>query len=147
MGNIIRTFNLEDLDNDDPWSGILAATRFAIRSTYHTTLQATPMQLVCGRDAILNIKHEANWKFIRERKQRLIRENNRRENAKRHPYTYTVGEKVLLRADWNNAPKYGEDPFKGPYTITQVNDNGTVRLRMGAVTDTVNIRLIKPFRQ
>ena len=30
---------------------------------------ATPMQLVCGQDAILNIKHEANWNYIREQKQ------------------------------------------------------------------------------
>ena len=105
------------------------------------------MQLVCGRDAILNVKHEANWKLIRERKQRLIRENNRRENAKRKKYTYTAGEKVLIRTDWNKAPKYGEDPYDGPYRIIRVNDNGTVRLKMGAVTDTVNIRLIKPYRE
>jgi hypothetical protein len=32
----------------------------AIRSTYHTTLQATPFQLVFGRDVIHNINFRAN---------------------------------------------------------------------------------------
>ena len=41
--------------------------------------------------------------------------------------------------------KYGQDPYSGPYTIVHVNDNGTVKLKMGVVTDTVNIRLIKPY--
>ena len=37
--NMLRTFELEDrnLDKDDPWTGILSAIAFAVRSTYHTT--------------------------------------------------------------------------------------------------------------
>jgi transposase InsO family protein len=52
IGNIIRTFELQDnyLDEEDPWKGILSAAAFAVRSTYHTTLQKTPGQLVFGRD-------------------------------------------------------------------------------------------------
>ena len=38
------------MDADDPWSGILSAV--AVRSIFHTTLQATPGQLVFGRDII-----------------------------------------------------------------------------------------------
>jgi hypothetical protein len=48
IGNILRTFCVNEVDEDDPWSGILAATSFAVQSTYHTTLQATPAQLVLG---------------------------------------------------------------------------------------------------
>ena len=69
IGNIIRTFDVSNIVNNDPWSGILAATMFAIRITYHTTLQASPMQLVFGQDAILNIKHVADWEHIHPRKQ------------------------------------------------------------------------------
>ena len=63
---MIRTFCMHEteIDENDPWSGVLSATMFATRATLHTTLQATPSQLVFGRDAIMNIKHEANWKFI-----------------------------------------------------------------------------------
>ena len=56
IGNIIRTFDVSNIVNNDPWSGILAATMFAVHTTYHTKLQASPMQLVFGQDAILNIK-------------------------------------------------------------------------------------------
>ena len=64
IGNIIRTVDVSDIVNNDPWSGILAATIFSVRATYHTTLQAFPMQLVFGRDAILNIKHVSDWEHI-----------------------------------------------------------------------------------
>ena len=145
IGNIIRTFELQDnyLDEDDPWKGILSATAFAVRSTYHTTLQKTPGQLVFGRDMILNIQHTANWEYIRERKQRLIKKNNQHENAKRIPHEYKEGDLVMLKKGTEN--KY-ESPYSGPHTILKVNTNGTVRLRMGAVTDTINIRRIEPFK-
>ena len=68
IGNIIRTFDVSNIVNNDPWSGILAATMFAVRATYHTTLQASLMQLVFGRDSIINIKHVADWEHIRQRK-------------------------------------------------------------------------------
>ena len=146
IGNIIRTFELENnyLDEEDPWTGILSATAFAIRTTYHTTLKKSPGQLVFGRDMILNVKHIANWEVIREQKQRLINKNNQRENAKRTPYTYTVGQQVLLKRGTEN--KY-EAPFKGPYRIIAVNNNGTVQLRIGALTDTHNIRRLMPFHE
>ena len=85
ISNIICTFEIHDttVDDEDPWSGILAATMFAIRST-------TPMQLVFGRDAFLNIAHDANWKYIKKRKQQLIKINNIRENRKRIPYQYKI---------------------------------------------------------
>jgi hypothetical protein len=56
IGNIIRTFNVQTMDSNDPWARILTAPMFAVCTTYHTTLQALPMQLVFGRDAILNAK-------------------------------------------------------------------------------------------
>ena len=80
IGNIIRTFDVSNIVNNDPWSGILAATMFAVRATYHKTLQASPMQLVFGHDAILNIKHVADWEHIWKCKQLRIDNNNKREN-------------------------------------------------------------------
>jgi len=146
LANLIRALEVQNnpyLDENDPWGGILAAAAFAMRSTYHTTLQATPGQLVFGRDMVLNIQHEADWTAIKARKQELIRKNNRIENSKRIPHQYKVGDQVMLEN--HQANKY-EDPYKGPYRIQQVNTNGTVRLQMGAVTDTVNIRRLHPYR-
>jgi hypothetical protein len=46
-------------------------------------MQATPIQLVFGRDTILNVKHEANCKCINERKDKIIKKKNENENKKR----------------------------------------------------------------
>ena len=143
IGNIIRTFAKDNLDENDPWAGILTATMFAIRATYHTTLQATPAQLVFGRDSLMNIKFEANWAFIKERKQKLINKNNEKENSSRIAHEYKIHDKVWLKNLMES--KFSEEPWRGPFSIIKVNDNGTVRLKMGKVTDTVNIRNIKPF--
>ena len=78
--------------NNDPWSVILAATMLAVRATYHTTLQASPMQLVFFRDAILNIKPVSNWETIRQRKQLLIFHDNKRENMLRNNHQYKFGD-------------------------------------------------------
>ena len=129
------------MDADDPWAGILSAASFAMKSTFHTTLKATPGQLVFGRDMILNIQHEADWQAIKDRKQRLINYNNQRENSKRIPHTYRVGDKFILKKDAN---KYETDK-EGPYDVLQVNTNGTIVYQKGAVIDTVNIRRCTPY--
>ncbi len=118
---------------------------FALRSTVHTVTKKTPAQLVFGRDAILNIQCQTDWNAIKELKQASIRRNNRNKNAKRIAHEYKEGDSVLYKTDAKS--KFGENPWKGPYQIVRVNDNGTVRLRMGAVIDTINIRLIKPYRR
>jgi hypothetical protein len=66
----------------------------AIRSTYHTTLQATPCQLVFGRDMIQNIFFRANWYQIQKRKQDIINNYNQKENKSQIPYESKVGDQV-----------------------------------------------------
>jgi hypothetical protein len=36
--------------------------------------------------------------------------------------------------------KYREDPWKGPYSIVKIYDNGTVRLQFGKYTDVINMK-------
>ena len=48
IGNIIHTFDMSNIVNNDPWSGILAATMFDVSVTYNTTPQASPIELVFG---------------------------------------------------------------------------------------------------
>jgi hypothetical protein len=145
IGNMLRTFSIQDLelDEEDPFAGILSAVTFAIRSTVHTTNMATPMQLVFGRDAVLNVLHEANWRYIKERKQQFINYNNKRENAKRKEHQYHVGDRVLIKNATNI--KYGTDAYSGPFTVVEVRTNGTVRINRGVVTDTYNIRNVHPY--
>ena len=74
ISNILRTFQVNNskLDLDEPWSKILSAIIFAMQSMVHTTTQATPMQLVFGRDAIMNLTFDANWHLIKMEKQEAI---------------------------------------------------------------------------
>jgi hypothetical protein len=107
------------------------------------------MQLVFGRDSILPIKFQADWELIKARKLTMIEKNNDRENEKRIPYEYKIGDKVGIYLDPTR--KHGADKAKGPFTITRVYDNGTVRLRQrtqrgGAVHQTWNIRNIFPYK-
>jgi hypothetical protein len=146
VGDMIRTFKMYDrvdLDERDPWTGVLTAIMAAARSTYSTTTRATPMQLVFGRDTTINTKFIADWDKIRKRKQLLIEINNQRENKKRKIHTYQIGDNVLQK---NSTPtKYGGPEYSGPYKILAVNNNGTVVLQKRRFQETVNIRNIKPY--
>jgi hypothetical protein len=144
LHNLLRTFELQQqtLDPMDPWSGFLAATAYAIRSTYHTTLQATPAELVFGRDMLFNREFQPNWEEIRRRKQQLIDDNNRRENAKRIKHTYSVGDQVLYRL--RDSRKH-HSHYDGPFTIVQTYTNGQVKIRRHNTTQKVNIRLLHPY--
>ena len=96
-------------------------------------------------DAMLNITHRPKWKYIQDRKQKLIRINNKCENAKCHEYQYQVRQLVLIKQQ--QTTKYGTDSYSGPATVIRVNDNGTLHVREGMLVDTYNIRQIMPYHQ
>ena len=110
---------------------------FDVHATYLKTLQASPMQIVFVRDAILNIKHVADWEHIWQRKQLRINHNNKRENMQRNNHQYRVGDKILVKRKKNSKH---ELEFMGPFPITQINDNSTVRFQKGIINDATNIR-------
>ena len=41
-----------------------------------------------GRDPMLNIAHDTNWKLIKHKKKKLIKAQNQRENRSRKEHTY-----------------------------------------------------------
>jgi transposase InsO family protein len=147
LGNALRTFKLENknLDDHDPWRPFLSAVAWAIRSTYHTTLEATPGQLVFGRDMLLPLKFKADWARLRQRKQDIIDQNNIRENSNRKIHDYQIGDKVLLEKP-GIVPKLSA-PRTGPHTVTAIYTNGTVRIQRGVVNERVNIRRLTPYHE
>jgi transposase InsO family protein len=74
MGNMLKAFELEEreLDPDDPGNEFLPACDFEIRSTFHTSLQASPKQLVFGRDMIHDMRFEANWDRTKNNKEKIL---------------------------------------------------------------------------
>ena len=87
-----------DLDKHFGFSGILAAIRHAVNALVHTTTRATPSQLVFGRDKLLNVNFVADWQCIKDRKQRLILQNNKRET--RHASHTSMTKAIAL---WSNS--------------------------------------------
>ena len=126
-----------------PFTEVLASVAYAIRSTYHTTLKATPSQLVFGRDMIQPLQYIAESDLICKNKQKVINDSNKRENSKRVDYDYVVGQKVLLLN--TDIQRKLDSPTLGPYDILQVHANGNVSIMHASIIERVNIRCIRPF--
>jgi hypothetical protein len=90
-------------------------------------MQAAPCQLVFGKDMIHNIAFRANWDQIQRRKQEIVNKSNQRENKSQIPYEYKVGDQVLL--DTPGILRKSSTPCTGPYPVTNVYKNGTIRIQ------------------
>ncbi len=75
---------------------LLDNTVWAICSTYHTVLKASPGAAIFGCNILFGIPFMADWHKIGEQRQSQTDRGNQRENAKRIDYGYKVGDKVLL---------------------------------------------------
>ena len=62
-------------------------------------LEATPAQLVFGRDMVVNLQFAADWQAISRRKQAQVDRDNVRENSKRLAHDYTPGDQILVTKD------------------------------------------------
>jgi hypothetical protein len=132
---MLRSFDLENknnhknLEEDNPFDYFLQSTAWAIRSSYHTKLQATPCQLVFGRDMIYNIALRVNWDRIQNPKKEnnIINESNQKENKNQISYEYKVGDQVLLET--SGILRKLSTPRTGPYPVTNIYNNGTIRIQ------------------
>lgn len=146
--NMLRTFLYNQSPHDfqqlqDLVDSAIASAIYAMRTTIHTTLKTTPGILAFHRDMLLNIPITAQIQDIQNRRQKIIDQNNAKENRKRHPHQYQPHNLVLLS---ETQPTKLQQRFKGPYTITQVHDNGTVTIQLhNNITQRINIRRIKPY--
>ena len=60
----------------------------------------------------------------------------------RNNHQYKVGDKILVKRKKHYKHKL---EFMSPFSITQINDNGTVRFQKGIINDITNILRIKQF--
>ena len=149
VGNALRVLEVNKdpenrvIDDQDPWDNVLSQVAWAIRSTYHTTLEATPGQLVYARDMLLPVQYRINWANVCTKKQELINSNNSRENKRRLSHTYNVGDKVVLEKP--GKIRKLDTPRTGPHEILQTYTNGNVKIQRGPILERVNIRRISPY--
>ena len=145
IANMLRTSSLDMAETVDPdaVSDFLDNAAWAIRSTYHTVLKSSPGAAIFGRDMLFDIPYLADWNKIGEHRQVQIDRNTARENAQRADYDYKVGGQVLVRKD--GILRKAESKYTGPYKITTVHTNGTIRIQRGAQSERLNIRRVKPY--
>jgi hypothetical protein len=94
---MLRTAKLDmaKLVNASDINVFLSDAAWAIRSTHHTVLKASPGEAIFGCDMIFDIPFIADWKKIGEHRQKLTDLNTARENKGRIDYDYKVGQKNL----------------------------------------------------
>jgi hypothetical protein len=144
--SMLRTAELDMADSVAPSDvdTFLTNASWAIRSTYHTVLKASPGAAIFGRDMLFDIPFLADWNKIGDYRQHQTDLNTQRENKTRVDHDYKVGDKVLIRKDGilrKTETRYHSDPW----TITTVHTNGTIRLERGSKSERLNIRRVIPF--
>jgi hypothetical protein len=68
----------------------LSDAAWAIRSTHHTVLKASPGAAIFGQDMLFDIRFIADWQKIGEHRQKLTDLNNARENEGRIDHDYRL---------------------------------------------------------
>ena len=99
--SMLRTAEIDMADTVTPSDidTFLTNASWAIRSTYHTVLKASPGAAIFGRDMLFDIPYIADWSKIGDYRQRQTDLNTARENLHRADYDYKVDDKVLIRKD------------------------------------------------
>jgi len=137
MANSVEPADIDTFINNAAW---------AICSTYHTVLKASPGAAVFGRDMLFDIPFVADWKQIGEYRQHQTDCSNKRENSTCVDYDYKVGDKILIRKD-GILCKAESIWRKDPWTIMTVHTNETIRIQCGTKSKKNNIRRVTPFSE
>ena len=93
---------------------------------------------------IFNLYTVVDWRAITLCKQKQVDRDNLRKSARQISYYYAEQDKVYVTPDGiNQKLNYCK---KGPYTITHINTNSTVRIQQGNVNARIlNIRRLEPY--
>jgi hypothetical protein len=88
LGQMLRTAELDMANSVTPndVDVFLDNAAWAIHSTYHTVLKASPGAAIFGCNMLFYIPFMADWHKIGEPRQSLTDHGNQRENAKRIDY-------------------------------------------------------------
>jgi hypothetical protein len=124
----------------------LADAAWAICSTHHTVLKASPGAAIFGQDMLFDIPFIADWKKIGEDRQELTDHKTAHKNESRIDYDYKVGQKILVR-NKSILCKAQSIWQKDPWTITTVHTNGTITIQCRNKLERLNIRRVKPFEE
>ena len=143
--NMLRTSNLDmqETCTSKMIGNFIANFGWDIHSTNPTVLPTTPGAVIFGQDMLFDLPYIADWSEIGKRRQHQVDQSNKNESKTWIYFDHREGTKVILI-------KYGihhkaEDKNTGPYLITEVFSNGTVRIQRGTINERIDIRRLSPF--
>jgi hypothetical protein len=93
---MLCTAEIDMADSVAPSDIALTNAAWAICSTYHMVLKASPGAAIFGRDMLFDIPYIADWNKIGDCRQCQTDLNTKHENNSRIDYDYKVGGKVLV---------------------------------------------------
>jgi hypothetical protein len=143
---MLRTAEIDTAESvtPDDVNVFLDNTVWAIFSTYHTVLKASPGAAIFGQDMLFDILFVADWHKIGEHRQSLTDCSNQHKCNQCIDYDCKVRDKVLVEKEGilcKAESKYGKEPW----TITTVHTNGTIRIQCRINMGRLNIRSAIPF--
>ncbi len=146
LGQMLCTAEIDMADSvtPDDLDVFLDNAAWAICSTYHTVLKASPGTVIFGQDMLFDIPFIADWNKIRNYRQHQTDLSTEHENKTRGDYDYKVGDRVLVIQD--GILRKAQSPHgKEPWTTTTVHTNGTIRIQRGTKTERINIQRVTPY--
>jgi hypothetical protein len=146
LGQMLCTseLNMAKTITPDDVNVFLNNAAWAIRSTYHTVLKASPGAVIFGCDMLFDIPFIAGWNKIGDYRQHQTDLSMARKNSKQINYDYKIGDKVLVTQDGILCK--AESPYsKEPWTITTVHMNVTIRIQRETQLERINICRVIPF--
>jgi hypothetical protein len=146
LGQMLCTVELDMANSVTPneVDVFLDNAAWAIRSTYHMVLRASPGAAIFEWDMLFDILFLADWRKIGEQRQSLTNRGNQHENAKWIDYNYKVKDRILV-INKGILRKAESGYGKKPWTITTVHTNGTIRIQRGTKIERLSIQRVEPF--
>jgi hypothetical protein len=136
--------NMAETITPDDVNVFLDNAAWAICSTNHTVLKASPGAAIFGRNMLFDILFIANWNKIGDYRQRQTDLNTAHKYSKQVNYDYKVGDKDMLTQE--GILHKAESPYrKKPWTITAVHTNGTIRIQRGTQLERLHIQRVTLF--
>jgi hypothetical protein len=137
---MLQTSELDIADSVSPddVDVFLDNAAWAICSTYHTVLIASPGAAIFGRDMLFDIPFVADWNKIGEHRQSLTDQNNVHEKKRCIDFDYKISDQVLIAKDGilcKSESKFGKEPWR------------TIRVQSGTKSERINIRRVTPYTE
>ena len=133
IGDMLRTSEMDMSETvcQEMIDDFLTNAAWVVHSTYHTVLKATPGAAIFGQDMMFNLPTLINWKDLSICKKKLVDASNLRENTHRVDYDYQVDDHIYIKKDGIFCKL--DSPKLGPFRITDIYTNVTVRIQRSSV--------------